>query len=124
MRVKIIHEAKAWVTLTDRERTALQARRVPMIYSPGGMGPGNLEPGSNVVTFGGPCYVDPAPKLDACLAQFRAAIKAAMLATGTQGRFWWISANSGTRNICRSWHYAVHLWRCAMGAERTGYSAA
>ena len=52
------------------------------------------------------------------------AIKAAMIATGTQGRFWWISANSGTGNICRSWHYAVHLWRCARGWARHGYSAA
>lgn len=52
------------------------------------------------------------------------AIKAAMLAVGTQGRFWWYSASTGTSNLCRSWHYAVHLLKCARGAERHGYSAA
>lgn len=51
------------------------------------------------------------------------AIKAAMLATGTRGRFWWISGSSGTGNICQSWHYAIHLLKCARGWERHGYSA-
>lgn len=52
------------------------------------------------------------------------AIKAALIAVGTQGRFFWYSANCGTPNLCRSWHYGVYLWRCARGAERHGYSAA
>lgn len=52
------------------------------------------------------------------------AVKAALLAVGTQGRFYWYSANSGTPNLCRSWHYGLHLLKCAKGAERRGYSAA
>jgi hypothetical protein len=45
-------------------------------------------------------------------------VKAALLASGTRGRWHWFSANSGTGNMCRSWHYGVHLWRCARGQER------
>ncbi len=53
-----------------------------------------------------------------------AAIKAAMLASGTKGRFWWMSASNGISNVCLSWSFAVHLFRCARGAERHGFSAA
>lgn len=53
-----------------------------------------------------------------------AAIKAALLASGTRGKFWWMAANSGHSNMCRSWSYGIHLWRCARGAERHGFSAA
>jgi hypothetical protein len=45
------------------------------------------------------------------------AIKAALLAGGGRTRFWWYDG-SGISNICRSWSYGVHLWRCARGAER------
>jgi hypothetical protein len=65
----------AEVTLTERERTLVLTRRVPMIYSPGGMGPDDPRE-SNTVRFGGACYVDVEPKLRACLAAFRAALKA------------------------------------------------
>lgn len=52
------------------------------------------------------------------------AIKAALLAGGTQGRFHWYSASCGTPNLCRSWHYGLHLLKCAKGWEKHGYSAA
>lgn len=45
------------------------------------------------------------------------AIKAAMLAIGTSGHFYWIDP-SGNRNICRSWNYALHLLKCARGHEK------
>ena len=45
------------------------------------------------------------------------AIKSAMLAGGTKGRFTWYDP-SGASNICRSWNYALHLLKCARGAER------
>jgi hypothetical protein len=67
----------ATVTLTERERTLVRLRRVPMIYSPGGMGPADPVD-SATVSFGGACYVDVEPKLLACLAAFRAALQTEM----------------------------------------------
>lgn len=67
----------ATVTLTDRERTLVLTRRVPMIYSPGGMGPDDPRE-SATVRFGGACYVDVEPKLRACLAAFRSALQTAI----------------------------------------------
>jgi|SRR5579859_2837791 len=46
-----------------------------------------------------------------------AAIKAALLAGGSSVRFTWFSAG-GISNICRSWSFGVHLFRCARGNER------
>lgn len=51
------------------------------------------------------------------------AIKAALLAGGTRGRFHWIDSG-GISHVCCSWDYGVHLFRCARGAERKGYSLA
>lgn len=45
------------------------------------------------------------------------AIKSAMLAVGTAGRFYWIDP-SGNSNICRSWNYALHLLKCARSNAR------
>ena len=53
-----------------------------------------------------------------------AGIKAAMLDGGTKGRFWWYGASDGVGSICLSWSFAVHLLKCARGAERHGFSAA
>lgn len=42
------------------------------------------------------------------------AIKAAILDVGCHGRFFWYDS-SGTSHIARSFHYMIHLWRCAGG---------
>lgn len=75
MRFKIIHESKAEIVLTDAEVEAVKARRVPMIYSPGGMGPSSTFE-NNKGVFGGSCFVDAEQKLLSCLAQFRTALTA------------------------------------------------
>jgi hypothetical protein len=41
-------------------------------------------------------------------------IKAALLAGGLRGRFYWFIG--GGSYVCRSWSYGVHLWRCARSA--------
>ena len=43
-----------------------------------------------------------------------AAIKAAMLAVGCTGKFYWYD-HAGTGHIARSYPYMIHLWRCAGG---------
>lgn len=79
MRYKIIHEAHAEVTLTDRERVVLQSWcGIPMIYSPGGMGPEMPVGTNNTIKFGGACFVDARKCLDACLEKFRDALIVAM----------------------------------------------
>lgn len=45
----------------------------------------------------------------------KAGIKAAILAVGTQGRFYWFDG-AGCSNIARSFSYMLHLWRCAGSA--------
>ena len=40
------------------------------------------------------------------------AIKAALLAGGTQGRFSWYDS-TGVAHICRSWSFGIYLYRCA-----------
>lgn len=44
------------------------------------------------------------------------AIRLALLASGTQGRFWWYDEH-GTGHMCRSWRYGVQLWRVARRGE-------
>lgn len=61
------------ITLNRRELRAVQSRRVPMIYSPGGMGP-EIVSDKPTVRFGGACYVDVSTKLRACLDAFRSAV--------------------------------------------------
>lgn len=77
MRVKIIHESKAEIILTAAEIAAVKSRRVPMIYSPGGMGPDDTFAG-NLGYFGGACFVDAERKLNLCLDQFSAALALAV----------------------------------------------
>lgn len=74
MRSKILHDSGARVTLTNREAMLVRTRRVPMMYSPGGMGPDTPADGCNVVAFGGACFVDARRKLVAALAAFKAAL--------------------------------------------------
>jgi hypothetical protein len=83
MKYRLIRDAKgeaysAMVTLTEQERQAMfraAGGTVPMIYSPGGMGP-NMPRESNTVRFGGACFTDVEPCLLACLDAFRSALKA------------------------------------------------
>jgi hypothetical protein len=42
-------------------------------------------------------------------------LKAAILAVGTKGRFYWYDA-TGCSNIARSFSYMLHLWKCAPSA--------
>jgi hypothetical protein len=77
MRAKIIHEAKAEIILTNAEIAAVKSRQVPMIYSPGGMGPTDTFEG-NRGYFGGACFVDAERNLNLCLDQFRVALGAAI----------------------------------------------
>jgi len=43
-----------------------------------------------------------------------AAIKAAILAVGCHGRFYWCDA-AGVSHIARSFSFMIYLWRCAGG---------
>jgi hypothetical protein len=65
----------AVVTLTPREAGVVMARRVDLIYSPGGLGP-DMPDENGVAYFGGACFVDLEQNLIACLKKFGDALKA------------------------------------------------
>lgn len=71
----------AEVRLSAAEKAVIHS--VPAIYTPGGMGPElppNGTPVPDVVRFGGACHVDTEARLTGCLDQFRAALRAEILA--------------------------------------------
>jgi hypothetical protein len=86
MKFEILHDSMAAVRLTAAEVRAMHSGNlVPMLYSPGGMGPekpelpdraSSMQPAT--IRFGGPCFVDAQTKLVDCLAQFRTALRSAV----------------------------------------------
>lgn len=69
-----LHSTSADVTLGAREAMIVRSGAIPMIYSPGGMGPEMPPADGGTVKFGGACYVNVGHNLRASLAAFRAAL--------------------------------------------------
>jgi len=74
MRIKIISECTAEVTLSPKEATLVRSGRVPAIYSPGGMSFHDLPDSGGRALFGGACFVNPERTLNLALDALHAAL--------------------------------------------------